>query len=202
MNTKQLASVALACFLGTHLAQAQPVLSVIPSVNGNDVEWHVLIAPDPDLFGPTGNPPEVLGGSMAVELAFAVDDAELLGVDVNTVAWDTETSGFNPFAGMNTSGLWLDEIGDRTFGAFGSIIFTSGDPVELFNIMTEGVPATLRWGVAASGDGVLGARIAQGGVNFDGYTGSLTVPEPSTVLLGMMGLIAAGWSSRRLRTTT
>jgi hypothetical protein len=200
MTVKQLWSISLLCALFAHVVQAQPVLSVVPSVSGSNIDWHVLIAPDPDLFGPTGNPPDVLGGSMAVELAFAIDDAELLGVDVNTVAWDASNFGNNPFTGTPTEGLWLDLIGDRTFGAFGSVIFTSGDPVEIFNIMTDGIPATLRWGTAASGDGVLGARIAQGGENYDGYTGSLTVPEPSAILLGVVGLVVAslGLTRRRL----
>jgi hypothetical protein len=186
MSLKQLLGISLLGAIVAQTAQAQPVLSVSPIVSGSNIDWHVLIAPDPSLFV-VNMPP---GGSIAVELAFAIDDAELLSVDVNTAAWDFETTAVNPFTGMLTEGLWIDTIGDRTFGAFGSIFFTSGDPVELFNIMTAGIPATLRWGVAASGDNALGARIAQAGINFDGYTGSLTVPEPSAILLGVVGLVA------------
>jgi hypothetical protein len=202
MTVKQLWSISLLCALFAHVVQAQPVLSVVPSVSGSNIDWHVLIAPDPDLFsntGPSGVPPNTTGGSMAVELAFAIDDAELLGVDVNTAAWESESFGSNPFTGTFTEGLWLDLIGDRTFGAFGSIFFTSGDPVEIFNIMTDGIPATLRYGEAASGSFGLGDIIAQASEAYH-YTGSLTVPEPSAILLGVVGLVVASLGLTRGRT--
>jgi hypothetical protein len=136
-----------------------------------------------------------------VELAFAVDDADLLGVDVNTVAWDMANPGNNPLTGTVTDGLWLDLIGDRTFGAFGSIVFSSIDPVELFTIRTSAdFPQTIRYGSAASGSPTLGARIAQHGTNFDGYTGSVTaVPEPASIALAVAGLCAIGIAAVRRR---
>jgi hypothetical protein len=44
-------------------------------------------------------------------------------------------------------------------------------------------PTTIRFGTAASGHFTRGARIAQGISNFDGITGSVTVPEPATIYL-------------------
>ncbi len=160
------------------------------------VKWLVEVAPDASLF--SNNPPNGVGGSMAVELAFAIDDAELMGVDVNTAAWDFENPGNNPFTGTVTDGLWLDLIGDRTFGAFGSVFFTSSDPVRLFTIETStDVPASIRYGVAASGHPVNGARIAQAGQNFDGYTGVATVPEPATAILAALAALACASTFRR-----
>jgi len=65
--------------------------------------------------------------------------------------------------------------------------------VDLFHIETAGLGlTTLRYGVAASGHPSHGARIAQtvDGVsqNFDGHTGSITVPEPAGLMLAMLGL--------------
>ena len=71
MTFKQLLCISFFCALMVHAVHAQPVLSVSPNVSGGNIDWHVFIAPDPSLFG--GMPP---GGSMAVELAFAIDDAE------------------------------------------------------------------------------------------------------------------------------
>lgn len=188
MSVQKVACIALFCALLAQSTQAAPILSVTPNgLSGGNRQWLVNVAPDPALFG--GGPPP--GGSMAVELAFAVDDAELLSVDVNTAAWDFENPGNNPFTGTVTDGLWLDLIGDRTFGAFGSIFFTSGDPVRLFTIETSAsVPASVRYGVAASGDNSLGARIAQAGQNFDGYTGVATVPEPAAVTLVVLAALS------------
>ena len=125
---------------------------------------------------------------MAVELAFAIDDAELIGVDVQSSVWDTANPGNNPFTGTVTDGLWVDLIGDRTFGAFGSIVLNSAAPVDLFLFETSGLASTtIRYGMAASGSATLGARIAQGGINFDNYTGSTTVPEPAAAILLVFG---------------
>jgi hypothetical protein len=80
MSAKLLACFATLCVVWAQAAHAQPVLSVTCA----DVDldgyhnWLVEVIPD----GP---------GSIAVELAFAVDDAELIDVLVNTAAWDLET---------------------------------------------------------------------------------------------------------------
>jgi hypothetical protein len=192
-----MACFALLCALVAHSSLAAPILSVTPhGLDGGNRQWRVEVAPDASLF--SNNPPNGFGGSMAVELAFAIDDAELMGVDVNTAAWDFETPGNNPFTGTVTDGLWLDLIGDRTFGAFGSIYFNSGDPVRLFTIETStDVPASIRYGVAASGHPVNGARIAQAGQNFDGYTGVATVPEPATAMMAALAAIAIAPPLRR-----
>lgn len=191
MSVKSLASIALLCALIAQSSQAAPILSVFPlGLNGsNNREWAVNITPDPAL----------LPGSLAVELAFAIDDTELLDVDVNTAAWDFENPGNNPFTGTVTDGLWLDLIGDRTFGAFGSIVFAAPGPVRLFTIETLGGGDTsVRYGEAASGVPTKGDIIAQGGQNFINYTGTVSVPEPASIaLLAFAGLgLAIGRRSR------
>jgi hypothetical protein len=195
MTFQRLTAIVICVSLFACAAHAAPTLSVtsIGNNGSGNRDWLVEVAPDPSLF--SGDPP---GGSMAVELAFAIADTDLLGVDVNTDAWDMENPGYNPFMGTITEGLWLDLIGDRAFGAFGSIKFYSGDPVELFTIETAGLGlTTVRYGEAASGDPALGARIAQAGIDFDGYTGSVTVPEPASGVLTLTVLaMLAGWRRR------
>jgi hypothetical protein len=188
MTPKTFTAILLCVALFACAAQAAPVLSVtsLGFDPGTSHSWLVQITPD--------SPPS----SMAVELAFAIDDAELLDVDVNTAAWDRENPGLNPFTGTLTEGLWFSLIDDQTYGAFGSIVFSSTDPVELFTIKTSNdLPQTIRYGTAASGDPVLGARICQHGTNYDGYTGSVTVPEPASSLLMLAALaMLAGWRRR------
>ncbi len=195
MSGKNLAVFVLCCALFVQAAQAAPTLSVTPTGDNGagDRAWLVEVTPDPAL----------VPGSIAVELAFAVDDTDLLDVDVNTVAWDYANPGLNPFTGTVTFGLWLDSIGDRMFGAYGSINFSTADPVELFTIDTAGLGlTTMRYGEAASGDPSLGTIIAQGGQSFTGYTGSITVPEPASIALTVFGLLTIGLAAARWRTAS
>jgi hypothetical protein len=189
MSRNLLACLALCCAFVAQVSFAAPILTVTPGPeSGGSRPWYVDVTPEPSF----------LPGSMAVELAFAVDVAELLDVDVDAANWDFENPGHNPFTGTITDGLWLDLIGDRTFGAFGSIVFNSPGPKRLFTINTSAeLNAAVRFGTAASGDPVRGARIAQFGQNFDGYTGTATVPEPATALLAVVCAAAFGVVRRR-----
>ena len=193
MKTNILAMNATVGALVASVADAAPSISVTPlgPTPGGNRLWNFQIVPDPDL------------GPLAVELAFAIDETDLVDVDVNTAVWDTANPGNNPFTGTVTDGLWVDLIGDRTFGAFGSFDITTPGTLDLFLIETAGLGlTTLRYGVAASGHPSHGARIAQivDGVaqNFDGHTGTITVPEPAALVLLAFG---GAWlaASRRRR---
>ncbi|MCH2131978.1 MAG: hypothetical protein MK179_22790, partial [Pirellulaceae bacterium] len=66
------------------------------------------------------------------------------------------------------------------FAAFGSEFFTNGDPIDLLTFETAGALATdLSWGghtlMAGTSGQYTGSRIAQAGINFDGYQGILKV---------------------------
>jgi hypothetical protein len=190
MISQRLICFALASALAAHVAQAAPTLSVYPlGVNGsNNREWAVDVTRD-ILGGPT---------SLAVELAFAVDESDLLGIDVNTSVWDTETAGFNPFTNSITEGLWLDLIGDEAFGAFGSVVISSTSPQRLFTIETAGIGlTTLNYGTAASGNPNFGNIIAD--TSLHRYSGSVTVPEPASMMMFGCALALIGFCRARNR---
>jgi len=90
------------------------------------------------------------------------------------------------------------------FAAFGSQFLMSFGPVELLKIETLGSgPTTITWGNLAGAPHTGGNRLAQIGVNFDGSSGSVTVPEPASValalLIGLVGALKSGrLRSRRL----
>jgi hypothetical protein len=182
------------------LSHSAPSVVVTPlgsTPSGNRL-WNFQVVPDFLLAPPSGTP-------LAVELAFAIDHTDLVDVDVNVAVWDNANPGNNPFTNTVTNGLWVDLIGDRTFGAFGSINITEPGPVDLFLIETDDFGlTTLRYGVAASGDPVRGARIAQLDItspffsrNFDGHTGTVTVPEPTCLIMSAVGVAAVAVTSRR-----
>ncbi|MCI0332823.1 MAG: hypothetical protein L0228_06335 [Planctomycetes bacterium] len=189
------------CLLAASIAQlceAAPSVVVAPlgpTPSGNRL-WIFQVVPDFAL-APSGTP-------LAVELAFAIDHTDLIDVDVNTGVFDTPNPGHNPFTGTVTNGLWVDLIGDRTFGAFGSFTLTTPGPVDLFLIETDGLGlTTLRYGVAASGHPSRGARIAQivgdTALNFDGHTGTITVPEPTSFIMPAVGAAMFAVAARRRR---
>lgn len=199
MSLRSLLSGCLVAACLPQLCHADPTVVVTPigPTPGGNRLWNFQVVPDFTL-APGGTP-------LAVELAFAIDHTELVDVLVNTAVWDHANPGDNPFTGTVTDGLWVDLIGDRTFGAFGSIDLTTPGPVDLFLIETEGLGlTTLRYGVAASGHPSHGARISQlvgsTAQNFDGHTGVVTIPEPASAILTALGLVMASMAAgRRLR---
>jgi len=215
MKTSVFAIAAITCGLFACQALADPLLLVTPrgvNAEGNR-KWLVEIKPETSLFQdrPDDVPDLGPGSPMAVELAFAIDFTDLLDIRANTIDWDFPNPGHNPFTGTITDGLWVDMIGDRTFGAFGSRIFYSGDPVELFTFETRGSGlARVRWGQAASGHDTHGSIIAQLGGTFQtppgeltlfefSVTGAMAVPEPGSGMLAALSLTTMALVASRRR---
>lgn len=200
MSRKCFACFALYCVVVAQAAHAAPTMSVVPQgLNAGNREWLVSIDPDEALF--SNNPPNGVGGSVAVELAFSIDDpTELLSVVVADPAlWPADNPGNNPFpGGANCCGTILDLVGDRAFTAYGSTYFTTGTPKPFLKITTAGAGlTTLRYGVAAGGHPINGARIAQAGQNFDGYTGIVSIPEPTAIVLAFVAALGVAIPRRR-----
>ncbi|MGD9637325.1 MAG: hypothetical protein AB7G28_21895 [Pirellulales bacterium] len=199
MSRTHFACLALLLAFAANAVHAAPIMTVAPlGLNGGNREWLVSIAPDASLFN--NNPPNGVGGSLAVELAFSIDDpTDLLSVAIaDPASWPLANPGNNPYTGGITDGIYIDLINDRSFAAYGSTYFTTGTSKSFLKITTAGSGATtLRYGVAASGNPVNGARIAQAGQNFDGYTGIVSIPEPGAIVLALVAAVAVALPRRK-----
>ena len=196
MALKNVAIVVVCVAMCAETALGSPILTVTPGgISAGNRSWLVDIAPDASLF--SGSPP---GGSMAAELAFSIDaPASLVNVVVaDPVAWPLANPGNNPFTGTITNGTYIDLVNGRTFDAYGSRFFTSSAPTHFLKITTAGSgPTTLRYGTAASGTSAKGNIIAQAGQNFTNYSGIVSVPEPATSVLALLGMAGAAILARR-----
>ncbi len=164
-------------------AAAAPLLSVTDiGLNGSgNTEWRVEVSPDPNLFFDAGEG-QGLGGSLDVELAFEITGSDLLSASVDPNDWPNNNPGNNPFTGTVTLGVDIDLAADTLFVALGSEFFTSAAAVEVLVIETMGSgPTTVSWGGHTLLPGLpneyIGSRIAQAGINFDGFQGSVPVIE-------------------------
>jgi hypothetical protein len=202
MSVKRLACIALLCALVAQVTHAAPILSVYPTgLNGGNRGWFVDIMPDPALFvnsGPMGVPPNTLGGSLAVEIGFSIDaPVSLVTAMIDNIAlWPAENFGESPFPFGEAPADGLTIQGNQLFIAQGSEFLTATSSKHFLKITTAGSgPTTIHWLGAYGGNG----RIAQGGLNFDLYKGSATVPEPATCALMAIALTAITAASRRSR---
>jgi hypothetical protein len=197
MSTKKVLLALLCCALTAHGAMASgPTMSVTPSgIVGGNRQWLVNITPDAALF--SNNPPNGVGGSLAAELGFTIGPGTLLGVVKNATNWPFDNPGNSPF-GPPINGVQFGEVmsGNNSFTALGSNYFTTSAPESFVTITTAGTGlTTVSWLGAYSGKG----RIAQGGVNFDVFSGSVSVPEPASASLAILGLTATFLFARRRR---
>jgi len=160
------------------LAQADPGLTITglgPNGSSN-FEWLVEVTPDENLYTTTVNG---TGGSLAVELAFDVTGSTVVGATkAGGTVWTFDNPGNNPFTSTVTNGIVTDTT--TVFASLGSGFFTDNPGVAstVITIETAGTAdTTLDWGghplLGGTPNAYTGSRIAQAGVNFDGYTGSL-----------------------------
>lgn len=184
----RVSTFALLTVVAASAAFAQPELVVtFEGVNsaGNNT-WAARIAPDPNLFW---NTTSGYGGSIAFELAFAVEGSEFVSITKNGVNYDFDIPGFNPFTAPDfTEGIWTSSDSTKAFASLGGRVFFPADPSphDALFFETEGDQlTTLLYGSAASGDGELGAMIAQRGLIF-------TVPEVPLSLQAMSATFADG----------
>lgn len=202
MPVKRMACFALLCALVAHTSQAAPILSVYPiGISGGNRDWFVDIIPDPALFvnsGPMGVPPNTIGGSLAVEIGFSIDAPVSLVTAMidNVFLWPAENFGNSPFPFGEAPADGLTIQGNQLFIAQGSDFLTATTSTHFLKIQTAGSgPTTIHWLGAYGGNG----RIAQGGLNFDLYVGSASVPEPASCALMAIAFTAIMAAGRRNR---
>jgi len=178
LAVKSLALAVAICTAWQLPAFGDPTVQVEGVPNGNNVDWTVSYLPDEALFA--NNPPNGVGGSLAVEMAFEIDGeidyATGIGLDPGFVEY--LSPGFNPYANDITDGVVEhDEVAsvlgngdpvDAFFAAVGSTYFTSGGAKPAITFSTIGPSGTVHW------DGL----IAQAAINFDDIMGSTTVEPP------------------------
>ncbi|MCA9189645.1 MAG: hypothetical protein R3E01_05720 [Pirellulaceae bacterium] len=94
--------------------------------------------------------------------------------------WPAENPGNNPFTGTVTNGVWTDSgVGERYFISVGSEE-NSGNRVPLLQMVIASGGACIDWyGI-----------VAQGGVNNEVKGRCIPPPEPATVNLLLIGLLA------------
>ena len=137
----------------------------------------MTIAPDSSLFT---NTPVGLGGSLATELAFEVTGSTFVSATENSADWPFENPGFNPFNVQNEVTFGVESTSTTVFAALGTNVLTSGNAINTLVIETLGsASTTLSWGgqtlLPGTPEEFIGSRIAQDGVSFDEYQGSLTL---------------------------
>ena len=152
MSIRSSACIALLCTLVAHRSQAAPTMSVYPiGLNGGNREWFVDITPDPALFvmtGPTGVPPNTLGGSLAVEIGFSIDAPVSLVTAMidNVLLWPAENFGESPFPFGEAPADGLTIQGNQLFIAQGSDFLTATTSQHFLKIQTAGSgPTTIHW---------------------------------------------------------
>ena len=157
MSWKNLASVAV-CALLASPALALPSLQIESGgLDGNgDWVWNVSVTPEASFF--VDNPPNGVGGSIAVELGLtASGGSNLVGTPTTTANIEEENPGnhifgweveedTDPGAGVNMQpvGLQVGTLAGDTneiFAALGTTYFTSGGAKQILTITTEG-PST------------------------------------------------------------
>ena len=149
------------------------------------------VVPDENLYtnnGPTGTPPNTVGGAIAVEIGMTLTGASLVSATVNTTNFDHENFGNSPFAFGENPADGLTISGNQLFAALGSTYFADLDANpntdaswEIMTIQTaKPKSGNLSTGIQWLGDYTGMARIAQQGVNYDTFSGTLN----KTVLRG------------------
>ncbi|QDU57077.1 PEP-CTERM sorting domain-containing protein [Aeoliella mucimassa] len=173
-----------------------PKVSVAGVVAGEQINWTATFMPDEDLYDDTT---AGFGGSIAVSFSFEMPTGSLIASSVMYhLPFDTELSGFDPYTGdsiafgtqvhpATTSVMGTGTV-DAFFTTVGSDVIKPGDtlPTITFSTTLDGSIVT-HGGIAA-----------QAGMEFTiPPATSRAVPEPSTLVLAGMAVVALGVMSRR-----
>lgn len=172
--------------------------------------WTVEVTPDAALFadsGPTGTPPNTVGGSVALEIAATASNRNLVSAAANTTNFDkdnpaTVVPGF-AFWTAADSGVKTDVATNQLVAGLGSTFLTSGTATEAFRVHTERPTSTALTTTLALSGAYAGStgRLAQAGVNNDVVTGTVNQAVrggnanlSSAVDVGDLGILATNFN--------
>lgn len=180
MTAKILTCIAMFCATVAQAGVIAPIFNVAPAgLVGGNRQWAVTITPDASLF--SNNPPNGTGGSVAAEFGFMVGPGSLINVVKDSTNFPQNNPG-TAIPGYPT-GSGVQIAGNKAIANLGSDFFTTATPKLMVTITTLGSGfTTIDWLGAYSGKG----RIAQAGQNFDLYSGSISVPEPTTSAFALL----------------
>ncbi|MGI9428028.1 MAG: PEP-CTERM sorting domain-containing protein [Bythopirellula sp.] len=171
MSWNKLACAVMLCALVATTAVADPTAGVSGVVNGGNIDWTVTFSPDATLF--SDNPPNGVGGSLAVEFSFEVDDGSLqagtIAVDGDFMETISGTVISNPGDDPYTGGISIgpqdytgvaSQLGqagnyDAIFAPLGSTYFTTGGAKDALTFTTTGTSNTVTFGGIIAQDDTL-----------------------------------------------
>ncbi|MGI9457057.1 MAG: hypothetical protein ACR2NU_10870, partial [Aeoliella sp.] len=160
----------LVCFAAN--APAAPTFEVSRIFFDGMVDWTVTLTPDPDLPPPGGT------GTISAEIGFEFREfAWFQGVAVGPDMSAAEVpAGHNPFAPLDTSGLFFDVNTDSAFVSVTGEYSSTNQALVLATLTTRYFDNLAFGGqtiLAGTSDEFIGARITQDSTVFDGITSFL-----------------------------
>lgn len=177
MSWKNIVITGLLCVLASPALAAPAASAKVLGLDtaGNWV-WQVNVTPDAAMF--VDNPPNGVGGSVAVEIAATASNRNLISAAANTTNFPNANpgaavAGFAFWTGTDL-GLEANVATNQLVAALGSTYFTAAGDQEAFRVHTERPTSTALTTTLALSGGYAGStgRLAQSGANFDIVTGT------------------------------
>lgn len=175
MSWKSLVITGLLCVVASPAFAAPTATAKVLGldVNGKWV-WSVTVTPDATLF--SDNPPNGVGGSVALEIGATASNRNLISAGANVTNFPNANPGKADaawtFWTTTDLGVEANVATNQVFAALGSTYFTTGGEKEAFRVHTERPTTTnLTTTLTLSGGYTSNGRLAQDGTNFDTVTG-------------------------------
>jgi hypothetical protein len=175
MSWKSLVITGLLCVVASPALAAPTATAKVLGLDtaGNWV-WSVTVTPDATLF--SDNPPNGVGGSIALEIGATASNRNLVSAGANATNFPANNKGVAPaawtFWTTTDEGVEANVATNQVFAALGSTYFTTGGEKEAFRVHTQRPTTTaLTTTLTLSGNYSGNGRLAQDGLNSDTVTG-------------------------------
>lgn len=206
MSWKSIVITGLLCVVASPVLAAPTVNAKVLGLDtaGNWV-WQVNANADAALFA--DNPPNGVGGSLALEVGATASGRNLVSAGANATNFTANNPGTAPaaftFWTAADTGVKANVATNQLFAALGSTYFTTGGDKEAFRVHTQGPTSTAATTtLTLSGSYGGNGRIAQAGQNFDTVTGAFNqAVRPGnanlsgSVDVGDLGILATNFNT-------